>query len=138
MLSEDQGNEIVIEVEDVPPEVQRHLPSNRIVPEKTLRLANSSFSMVSSTSDIDVTDAQTGSRRHHKRAKRSLRFSTSLTESFSQTLLSAESVGVDTPCPSHENIQGSRTLGVGEDGSKEGFREALGVFSCQTLSRFGG
>lgn len=108
MLSDDQVNEIVIEVEDVPPEVQRHLSSNRIVPEKML--VNSSFSMVSSTSDVDVTDSQIGSRRNDKKAKRSLQFSTSLNESFSQTLRSPESVGIDTPCTSHENIQGSETL----------------------------
>lgn len=108
MLSDDQVNEIVIEVEDVPPEVQRHLSSNRIVPEKML--VNSSFSVVSSTSDVDVTDSQIGSRRNDKKAKWSLQFSTSLNESFSQTLRGPESVGIDTPCTSHENIQGSETL----------------------------
>lgn len=100
MLSDDQVNEIIIEVENVP---------SRVVPEKTP--VNSSFSMVSSISDVNVTDSQSFSSPHDKKSKQLLRFSTSLNESFSQALHSRRSVGIDTPCTSHENIQGRETLG---------------------------
>lgn len=100
MLSDDQVNEIIIEVENVP---------SGVAPEKTL--VNSSFGMVSRVSDIDVTDSQSFSCPHDKKSKPLLRFSTSLNGSFSQTLHGPGSVGIDTPCTSHENIQGSETLG---------------------------
>lgn len=109
MLSGDQMNEIIVEVENVPSGVQSHPSSSRVVPEKTL--ANSSFSLVSSISDIDVTDSQIFSNWNDKKGKQFLRFSAPVNESFSQTLHSSESMGLDTPCTSHENIQGSETLG---------------------------
>lgn len=98
MFSDDQLNEIIVEAENVP---------SRVVPEKTP--VNSSFSMVSSISDIDVTDSQSFGNPDDKKSKQLLRFSTSLNESFLQTLhRSPGSVGIDT---SHENIQGGETLG---------------------------
>uniref|UniRef100_A0A8C9DMV7 Transmembrane channel-like protein n=1 Tax=Prolemur simus TaxID=1328070 RepID=A0A8C9DMV7_PROSS len=108
MLSEDYGNEIVIEVENVPSGVQSHPSSNRICHEKAL--VNSSFSMVSSLSDIDVTDSQVFSKRNDRKGNRLLRFSPSLNESISQTLHSPECMGVDTPCSSHETIQGQKLI----------------------------
>lgn len=120
MLSDAQGNDVIIEVETVPSGVQRHLFSNQRVPGK---LVNSAFSMVSSTSDVDGTDSQIFSSRNDRNAKQWLRFSTSSNESFSQTLHSPESMGTDTPWTSHENIQGSKTPGQSsEDKSKEGFQ----------------
>lgn len=109
MLSEDYGNEIVIEVENVPSGVQSHPSSNQICHEKAL--VNSSFSMVSSLSDIDVTDSQVFGKRNDTKGNRLLRFSPSLNESISPTLHSPECMGVDTPCSAHETIQGSKTLG---------------------------
>ena len=98
MFSDDQLNEIIVEAENVP---------SRVVPEKTP--VNSSFSMVSSISDIDVTDSQSFGNPDDKKSKQLLRFSTSLNGSFLQTLhRSPGSVGIDT---SHENIQGGETLG---------------------------
>ncbi|KAF3819001.1 hypothetical protein GH733_012418 [Mirounga leonina] len=94
-----QVNEIIVEVENVPSEV---------VPEKMLVI--SSFGMVSSASDIDVTDSQSFSSLNDKKSKQLLRFSTSLNESFSQTLHSPGSVGIDTPCTSHENLQGQKLI----------------------------
>uniref|UniRef100_A0A7N5P9Q0 Transmembrane channel-like protein n=1 Tax=Ailuropoda melanoleuca TaxID=9646 RepID=A0A7N5P9Q0_AILME len=99
MLSDDQVNEIIIEVENVP---------SGVVPEKTL--LNSSLGMVSRISDIDVTDSQSFSCPHDKKSKPLLQFSTSLNESFSQTLHGPGSVGIDTPCTSHENIQGQKLI----------------------------
>ncbi|XP_019676466.2 transmembrane channel-like protein 5 isoform X2 [Felis catus] len=97
MFSDDQLNEIIVEAENVP---------SRVVPEKTP--VNSSFSMVSSISDIDVTDSQSFGNPDDKKSKQLLRFSTSLNESFLQTLhRSPGSVGIDT---SHENIQGGQKL----------------------------
>lgn len=108
MLPDDQANDVIIKVETVPSGIQRHLLSNHMVPGK---LVNSSFRMVSSASDIHVTDSQTFSPRNDRKAECLLRFSTSLNESFSQTLCSPESVGIDAPCTSHEDIQGRKTLG---------------------------
>lgn len=97
MLSDDGLNEIIVEAENGP---------SGVVPQKTL--VNSSFSMVSSISDIDVTDSQSF-RNPDDRKSKQLRFSTSLNESFPQTLhRSPGSVGIDA---SHENIQGGETLG---------------------------
>lgn len=107
-LSDDHANDVIIKVETVPSVIQRHLPSNQMVPGK---LVTSSFRMVSSASDIHVTDSQTLSPWNDRKAEGLLRFSTSLNESFSQTLRIPESVGIDAPCSSHENIQGSKTLG---------------------------
>ncbi|KAF5918354.1 hypothetical protein HPG69_011794 [Diceros bicornis minor] len=108
MLSDDRMNEITIEVENVPSGVQSHPSSNQTVLEKML--VNSSFSMVSSISDIGVTDSQLFSSWNDKKGKQLLRFSTSLNESISQTLRSPESVGIDTACTSHENIQGQKLI----------------------------
>lgn len=108
MLSDDQVNEIIINVENVPSGVQTHLSSNLNVPAKSV--VNSRFGMVSSISDIDVTDPQVFSRRNDRKAKQLLRFSP-WNESFSQTHYSPDSVDMDTPCTSHENIQGSKSLG---------------------------
>ncbi|XP_039111804.1 transmembrane channel-like protein 5 isoform X2 [Hyaena hyaena] len=97
MLSDDQLNEIIIEAENVP---------YGVVPEKTL--VNPTFSMVSSISDIDVTDSQSFNNPNDKKSKQLLRFSTSLNESFPRTLhRSPGSVGIDT---SHENIQGQKLI----------------------------
>lgn len=109
MLSDDQANDTVIEVDTAPSGVQRHLSSNQIVPEKSP--VNWSFSRASSISDIDGTDAQSFSYWSDRKTKPGLLFSTPLSEPFPQTLCSPESVGVDTPCPSHGNIQGSEVLG---------------------------
>lgn len=106
MLSDAQGNDVIIEVETVPSGVQRH--PNQMVPGKPV---NSAFSMVSSTSDVDGSDSQTFSPGNDRNANQWLRFSTSSNESFSQTLHSPESTGADTPWTSHENIQGSQTPG---------------------------
>ncbi|XP_059934507.1 transmembrane channel-like protein 5 isoform X4 [Mesoplodon densirostris] len=108
MLSGDQVNEIIVEVENVPSGVQSHPSSSQIVPEKTL--ANSSFSLVSSISDVDVTDSQIFSNWNDKKGKQLLWFSTPVKESFSQTLHSSESMGLDTPRTSHENIQGQKLI----------------------------
>uniref|UniRef100_A0A2K6G9Z6 Transmembrane channel-like protein n=1 Tax=Propithecus coquereli TaxID=379532 RepID=A0A2K6G9Z6_PROCO len=108
MLSEDYGNEIIIEVENVPSGVQSHPSSNRICQEKAL--VNSSFSVVSSLSDIDVTDSQVFCKRNDRKGNRLLRFSTSLNESISQTLHSPECMGADTPCSSRETIQGQKLI----------------------------
>ncbi|XP_057605697.1 transmembrane channel-like protein 5 isoform X4 [Hippopotamus amphibius kiboko] len=108
MLSGDQVNEIIIEIENVPSAVQSHPSSCQIVPEKTL--VNAGFSLVSSISDIDVTDSQTFSNWNDKKGKQLLQFPTSLNESFSQTLHSSESTGLDIPRPSHENIQGQKLI----------------------------
>lgn len=91
MLSGDQVNEIIVEVENVPSGVQSHPSSSQIVPEKTL--VNSSFSLVSSISDIDVTDSQIFSNWNDEKGKQFLWFSIPVNESFSQTLHSSESVG---------------------------------------------
>ncbi|KAF6272508.1 transmembrane channel like 5 [Rhinolophus ferrumequinum] len=107
MLSDAQGNDVIIEVETVPSGVQRHLSSNQRVPGK---LVNSAFSMVSSTSDVDGTDSQIFSPRNDRNAKQWLQFSTSSNESFSQTLHSPESTGTDTSWTSHENIQGQKLI----------------------------
>ncbi|XP_007472242.1 PREDICTED: LOW QUALITY PROTEIN: transmembrane channel-like 5 [Lipotes vexillifer] len=108
MLSGDQVNEIIVEVENVPYGVQSHPSSSQIVPEKTL--ANASVSLVSSISDIDVTDSQVFSNCNDKKRKQFLRCSTPANESFSQTLHSSESMGLDTPRTSHENIQGQKLI----------------------------
>lgn len=108
MLSDDQVNEIIINVENVPSGLQTHLSSSLNVPAKSA--VNSRFGMVSSISDIDVTDPQVFSRRNDRKAKQLLRFSP-WNESFSQTHRSPDSVDMDTPCTSHENIQGSKSLG---------------------------
>lgn len=108
MLSDNQVNEIIINVENVPSGVQNHLPSNPNVPAKSV--VNSCFGTVSSISDIDVTDSQVFSHRNDRKAKQLLRFSP-LNESFSHTHHSPDSVDMDTPCTSHENIQGSKLLG---------------------------
>lgn len=109
MLSDDQANDTVIEIDTTPSGVQRCLSSNQIVLEKTP--VNWSFSRTSSTYDIDGTDAPIFSHGSDRKAKPGLRFLIPLSEPFPQTLRSPESVGVDTPCPSHENIQGSKVLG---------------------------
>ena len=123
MLSDDQVNEIIIDVENVPSGVESHLSSNLNLAAKMLK--NSSFSVISSISDIDVTDSQIFSHQNNKKAKQLLRFSTSLNESFVQTLQSPEHVDVDTPCTSRENIQGSRTLG---QRSKDSFQVIPSIF----------
>lgn len=108
MLSGDQVNEIVINVENVPSGVQNHRSSNLSVPAKSG--VNSSFGVVSSVSGIDVTEPQVYSHRNDRKAKQLLRFSP-LKELFSQTHHSPDLVDMDTPCTSHENIQGSKLLG---------------------------
>ena len=109
MLSDDQGNEIIVEVEDIPSGVQSSPSLNQIVPEK--RPLNSSVSLVSSLSDVSATDCPVFSQQRDRKGKQVLRFSTSLNESFSRTLYSSESVALDTPRASQETIQGSKTSG---------------------------
>lgn len=108
MLSDDQGNEIIVEVEDIPSGVQSSPSLNQIVPEK--RPLNSSVSLVSSLS-VSATDCPVFSQQRDRKGKQVLRFSTSLNESFSRTLYSSESVALDTPRASQETIQGSKTSG---------------------------
>lgn len=114
MLSDDKENEIIINVENVPSGVQNHLSSNLSVPAKSG--VNSSFGMVSSITDIDVTDPPVFSRRNDRKAKQVLRFSP-WNASFSQTHPSPDIVDTDTPCTSHENIQGRTSLGQMSKGS---------------------
>lgn len=134
MLSDDQVNEIIIEVENVPSGVQSHPSSNQIVPEKTL--VNSSFSMVSSISDIGVTDSQSFSDWNDKKGRRLLWFPTSLNDSISQILHSPESLGTDIPCTSHENMQGSRPWGKeGGAGAKKASSWSTGFYSFKTSER---
>lgn len=123
MLSGDQVNEIIIDVENVPSGAQSHLSSNLNVPAKLL--VNSSFGMVSSRSDIDVTGSQIFSHQNDKKAKQLLHFASPLNEAFSQTRRSPDSVDMDTPCASHEDIQGSKTLGQRSKGSVQGVPRVL-------------
>lgn len=108
MLSDDQVNEIIVNVENVPSGVQNHRSSNLSVPAKSG--VNSSFGMVSSVSDVDVKDPQVYSCRNDRMSKQLVRFSP-LNESFSQMHHSPDLVDMDTPCTSHESIQGSKSLG---------------------------
>lgn len=102
MLSDDRVNEIIIEVENIPSGVPSHPSSSQIIPEKTL--ANSSFSMLSSTSDIDVIDSPIFRSQNDKKSRLWLQFSTSLNESFSQIHRNPKSMGIDALCTSHEKI----------------------------------
>ncbi|XP_072798789.1 transmembrane channel-like protein 5 isoform X5 [Vicugna pacos] len=108
MLSDDQVNEIVIEVENVPSGVQSRPSSNQTFPGKML--VTSGFSLISSVSDTDVTDSQVLSNRHDRKRKQLFQFSTSMNDSFSQTLHSLGSLSLDTPRTSHENIQGQKLI----------------------------
>uniref|UniRef100_A0A2K6LFM1 Transmembrane channel-like protein n=1 Tax=Rhinopithecus bieti TaxID=61621 RepID=A0A2K6LFM1_RHIBE len=108
MLSDDHVNEIIIEVENVSSGVQSHPSSNQIFQEKVL--LDSSINMVSSTSDIDVVDSQTVSKRNDQKGNQVLQFSTSLNESMSQTLHSLECMGIDTPGSSRETVQGQKLI----------------------------
>nr|KAF6367219.1 transmembrane channel like 5 [Pipistrellus kuhlii] len=107
MLSDDQVNETVINVETVPSGVQNHLSSNMNVPAKLA--VNSRFGTVSSISDIEVTDPQVFSHQNDRRAKQSVRFS-SLNEMFSRSHHSSDSGDMDTPCTSRGSIQGRQKL----------------------------
>uniref|UniRef100_A0A8C2LNE0 Transmembrane channel-like protein n=1 Tax=Cricetulus griseus TaxID=10029 RepID=A0A8C2LNE0_CRIGR len=106
MLSDDQVNEIIIEVENVPSGVQRHLASSQIFLRKST--ANPTFSMVSS-SMTDITDCQIFSNGNDGRHNRLLRFS-SLNESISQIHHSPECLGMDETCTFHETVQGQKLI----------------------------
>ncbi|KAK2097627.1 Transmembrane channel-like protein 5 [Saguinus oedipus] len=108
MLSDAHVNEIIIEVENVSAGVQRHPSLNQVFQEKVL--LDSRINMVSSISDIDVTDSQRVSKRNDQKDNRVLRFSTPLNESMSQTLYSLECMGIDTPGSSHETVQGQKLI----------------------------
>ncbi|XP_060028841.1 transmembrane channel-like protein 5 isoform X2 [Erinaceus europaeus] len=113
MLPSDKVKEIIVEVEDG---LQRQPSSNHIVPEKMPVKANSS--MATLASDIDVVGSQVSGQRSLGRNNRVLQFSMALNESFSQTLHSPESVGVDaslqklitslTPMTSRDRIKAIR------------------------------
>ncbi|XP_005391162.1 PREDICTED: transmembrane channel-like protein 5 isoform X2 [Chinchilla lanigera] len=107
MLSDNRVNEIIIEIENVPSGIQSHPSSTQTVQDKPL--ANSAFSMVSSTSDIHVRDPLIISHRSDKKHNQ-LEFSTSLNESIPQTLHSPDSLGVDTAYTFHETIQGQKLI----------------------------
>ncbi|CAH6792998.1 Tmc5 [Phodopus roborovskii] len=106
MLSDDQVNEIIIEVENVPSEVQRHLASNQIFLRKSS--ASPTFSMVSS-SMVDTTDCQIFSNGNDRRHNRLLRFS-SLNESISQIHHSPECLGMNEACAFLETVQGQKLI----------------------------
>lgn len=99
MLSDDQVNETVINVETVPSGVQNHLSSNMNVPGKSA--VNLRFGTASSISGIKVTD------RNDRRAKQSVRFS-SLNKMCSRSHYSSDSGDMDMLCTS---LQGSKSLG---------------------------
>lgn len=109
MLSEDQVNEIVIEIEHVPPGVQSHSSSSQSLQDRPW--ANPTFSVGSSMSIVATMDAQLFSHRNDRRHNPLLQFSTSVQESMSQALQSPECLGVDPPCPSLETIQGIKHWG---------------------------
>ncbi|XP_040611676.1 transmembrane channel-like protein 5 isoform X2 [Mesocricetus auratus] len=106
MLSDDQVNEIIIEVENVPSGVQRHLVSNQIFPRKSS--ANPTVNMVSS-SMMDTTDCQICSNGNDRRQNGLLRFS-SLNESISQIHHNPEGLGIDETCTFHETVQGQKLI----------------------------
>lgn len=102
MLPNDQANDIIIEVENVPSGVQRHLASNQIFLRKPS--ANPALSMVPS-SVVDTIDCQIFSNGNDRRNNRLLRFS-SLNESVSQIHHGPECLGIDETCTFHETVQG--------------------------------
>ncbi|XP_076997810.1 transmembrane channel-like protein 5 isoform X2 [Tamandua tetradactyla] len=102
MLSDDQGNEIIIELENVPSGAQSHSSANSIFPDKTL--VNSSLNRFSSIFDMDMIDSQ-----NDKKSKRVPRFS-SLNKSVSQTLHIPECTGGDASCTSHETVQEQKLI----------------------------
>ncbi|XP_006876033.1 PREDICTED: transmembrane channel-like protein 5 [Chrysochloris asiatica] len=108
MSSEDPGNDIIIEVENVPSGVQSHPLSNEIFQERVL--VRSGLSRMTSISDIDVIDSPISSRRNYKQHRQLSQFSTSLNESISQTLHIPECMGLGTPCTSLESIQGQKLI----------------------------
>ncbi|XP_010608370.1 transmembrane channel-like protein 5 isoform X2 [Fukomys damarensis] len=108
MLSDNQVNEIIIEVENVPSGIQSHPSSTQIIQDKPL--ANSAFSMVSSTSAFHVRDSLIFSHRNDKKRNQLLELSTSMDEPISQTLRSPECLGIDTACNFHETIPGQKLI----------------------------
>lgn len=102
MLPNDQANDIIIEVENVPSGVQRHLASNPIFLRKPS--ANPALSMVPS-SVVDTIDCPIFSNGNDRRNNRLLRFS-SLNESISQIHHGPECLGMDETCSFHETVQG--------------------------------
>ncbi|XP_023560447.1 transmembrane channel-like protein 5 isoform X3 [Octodon degus] len=107
MLSDDRVNEIIIEIENVPSGIQSHPSSTQIVQDKPL--ANSASCVVSSASDIHVTDSLIFNHRNDKKYSQ-LEFSTSLNECIPQTFRSPEYLGVDTAYTFHETIQGQKLI----------------------------
>lgn len=103
MLSDDQVNEIVIEMENVPSGVLRHLASNQIALRKSS--ANPTFSTLPSSA-ADTADYQIFSHGNDRRHNRLLRFS-SLNESLSQIYHGPECLGMDETCTFHETVQGT-------------------------------
>lgn len=101
MLSDNQGNEIVIEVETVPSGVRNHLASSQIFLRKSS--ANSTLSTFSQSAAADAADREIFSHGNDRRHNRLLRFS-SLNESISQIYHGPE--GVDEACTFHETVQG--------------------------------
>ncbi|XP_021504457.1 transmembrane channel-like protein 5 isoform X2 [Meriones unguiculatus] len=105
MLSDNQGNEIVIEVETVPSGVRNHLASSQIFLRKSS--ANSTLSTFSQSAAADAADREIFSHGNNRRHNRLLRFS-SLNESISQIYHGPE--GVDEACTFHETVQGQKLI----------------------------
>ncbi|XP_058142351.1 transmembrane channel-like protein 5 isoform X1 [Dasypus novemcinctus] len=102
MLSDDRVNEIIVEVENVPPGAPSLPSSNQNFPDKVP--VNSGLRVVSSIFDMDLTDSQ-----NYKKSKQVTRFS-SVNESISETLHIPECTGVDTSCTSHETAQEQKLI----------------------------
>lgn len=102
MLSDDQGNEIIIEMENVPSGIQKHLETNQIPLRRSL--TKPTFSKLS-LSTTDTADCQIFNRGNDRSYNGLLRFS-SLNESISQIYHGPECLGMDETCTFHETVQG--------------------------------
>ncbi|XP_031243903.1 transmembrane channel-like protein 5 isoform X1 [Mastomys coucha] len=106
MLSDDQGNEIIIEVENVPSGIQKHLETNQIPLRRSL--TKPTFSKLS-LSTTDTADCQIFNRGNDRSYNGLLRFS-SLNESISQIYHGPECLGMDETCTFHETVQGQKLI----------------------------
>nr|AAP69873.1 transmembrane channel-like protein 5 [Mus musculus] len=106
MQSDDQVDEIIIEVENVPSGVQNHLVSSQIALRKSS--ANPAFCVLSSSA-ADRVDCQIFNPGNDRRHNRLLRFS-SLNESISQIYHGSECLVTDESCTFHETVQGQKLI----------------------------